>query len=262
MLSTYTAAEWLLFFYIYCFIGWCIETTYVSVNTGKFVNRGFIRGPFLPLYGSGAITILFATIPFRTNLLFIFLSGGLAATILEYITGVFMELLFKVRYWDYSDKPFQFQGHICLSSSIAWGLLSIALVKLIHQPIENLVLSMNPTFLLIIVIILSLFIVTDFILSFKTAIDIRFMLEKMEKAKSDLAHLHTRIETIYTDFKPELEDELVTLRNQYTRRKDKQLAQLRQLNFYRRHLLKSHPTAISLHFRETFEELKKSVFKK
>lgn len=104
----YTLVDWLLFFYIYCFIGWCIESTFVSVKQKKFVNRGFMRGPFLPLYGSGAVLMLYVSIPVRNNLLMTFLAGCIAATILEYVTGVAMEALFKVRYWDYSDQSFNF----------------------------------------------------------------------------------------------------------------------------------------------------------
>ena len=82
----YTLVDWLLFFYIYCFIGWCIESTFVSVKQKKFVNRGFMRGPFLPLYGSGAVLMLYVSIPVRNNLLMTFLSGCIAATVLEYAT--------------------------------------------------------------------------------------------------------------------------------------------------------------------------------
>lgn len=203
MTYQYTPIDWLLFFYIYCFIGWCIESTFVSVKKKKFVNRGFMRGPFLPLYGSGAVIMLFATIPFRDNIFLIFLAGGLAATVLEYFTGVCMEALFKVRYWDYSNQPFNFQGHICLGTSIAWGMLSIALVKIIHAPVESLVLSLNRTFALTAAVILSVLIACDFILSFKAALDIRNMLEKMTKAKEELEKMRTRLDAIAAFSGPE-----------------------------------------------------------
>ena len=106
----YNLAQWLLFFYIYCFFGWCIESAYVSIHKKKFVNRGFMRGPFLPLYGSGAVMMLFVTIPVRDSLVLTYIFGAIGATILEYITGACMEALFKVRYWDYSHKPFNIHG--------------------------------------------------------------------------------------------------------------------------------------------------------
>ena len=100
----YHANQWLFIFFVYCFIGWCFESTVVSVSKRKLVNRGFMHGPYLPLYGSGAIVVLFAALPVQNSKILVFIVGALAATILEYITGVCMEALFKVRYWDYSNK--------------------------------------------------------------------------------------------------------------------------------------------------------------
>lgn len=76
----YTTVDWLMFFYIYCFLGWCFESTYVSLHQKKWVNRGFMRGPFLPLYGSGAVIMLFVTIPVRDNIFLTFLFGAIGAT--------------------------------------------------------------------------------------------------------------------------------------------------------------------------------------
>lgn len=129
---SYTTDQWLLFFFIYCFFGWIFESTYVSLCKHRFVNRGFMRGPFLPLYGSGAILMLFVSIPVENHLALVYLAGCIAATALEYVTGVCMEKLFKVRYWDYSKQKFNYKGQICLSSTLAWGGLTIFLLKVIH----------------------------------------------------------------------------------------------------------------------------------
>ncbi|MFR6590551.1 MAG: putative ABC transporter permease, partial [Gallintestinimicrobium sp.] len=102
----------------------------------RFVNRGFIRGPFLPLYGTGALMMLIVSMPFQDNLILTYVAGCVGATVLEYITGVLMETLFKVRYWDYSHKKFNFQGQICLESSLAWGFLTILMTRMIQKPIE------------------------------------------------------------------------------------------------------------------------------
>lgn len=118
---SYSVLQWLLFFYIYCFIGWCFESAYVSLKKRRFVNRGFLKLPMLPIYGSGAIAILIVTIPVRDNLWLVWLFGMISATLLELVTGAVMELLFKVKYWDYSNQKFNYKGYICLSSSIAWG---------------------------------------------------------------------------------------------------------------------------------------------
>ena len=136
----YSLTQWSFFFLLYCVLGWCFESTYVSIMQHRLVNRGFLHGPYLPIYGSGAIMMLFVTIPVRESLILSFLAGLVGATALEYITGVAMEALFKVRYWDYSNQRFNFQGHICLSSSIAWGGFTLLLTRVIHKPIERMML--------------------------------------------------------------------------------------------------------------------------
>ena len=129
----YTIHQWLLLFYLYCFAGWIWESCYVSLKKRKWINRGFLKGPLLPIYGSGAIVVLVSTIMVQNNTFLIFIIGMIAATILEYITGELMERIFHVRYWDYSDKPFNINGHICLLSSLAWGIFSVLLVKITER---------------------------------------------------------------------------------------------------------------------------------
>lgn len=114
IMQAYTVSQWFLFFFIYCFIGWVWESCYVSAKSGKWVNRGFLHGPALPIYGSGAIVILVSTIGVRESIPLIFLFGMISSTILEFVTGYCMERMFGVRYWDYSKKPFNLMGHICL----------------------------------------------------------------------------------------------------------------------------------------------------
>ena len=94
---SYSIVQWFFFFYFYCFVGWCIESAYVSIKTRQLTNRGFMRGPFLPLYGSGAIMMLVVSMPFQDNIFLVYVAGCVGATILEYVTGVTMEALFKVR---------------------------------------------------------------------------------------------------------------------------------------------------------------------
>ena len=141
---TYAWYHWLTFFYIYCFCGWVFESTYVSLKQHHFVNRGFLRLPMLPLYGTGAVMMLWVSLPVKNNLFLVYCSGVVAATLLEYVTGYVMERLFKVRYWDYSNQKFNLHGYICLTSSIAWGFLTIFMTEVIHKPIEHFVLNLPP----------------------------------------------------------------------------------------------------------------------
>ena len=120
-MQLYTIDQWILFFMFYCLCGWIWESCYVSAMERRWVNRGFLHGPLLPIYGSGALVILISTIWVKDNLWLVFLFGMIAATVLEYVTGAVMEKLFKVRYWDYSKQKLNLKGYICLTSSLAWG---------------------------------------------------------------------------------------------------------------------------------------------
>ena len=193
---SYTMAQWLFFFYFYCFFGWCFESSYVSLKKRQPVNRGFIRGPFLPLYGSGAVMMLLVSMPFQHNLLLTYIAGCIGATALEYVTGVVMEALFKVRYWDYSNQKFNFQGQICLSSTLAWGGLTILMTMVVHKPVEGLVFAIPEGVLSVVTFVLTIYIVADFTLSFKAAIDLRDVLIKMEAAKEELERVQKRLDVI------------------------------------------------------------------
>ena len=192
----YTLVQWIGFFFIYGFLGWCYESTYVSIKHKRWVNRGFMRGPLLPLYGSGAILLLFVTIPFRDNLFLMFIAGAIGATALEYVTGVTMEALFKVRYWDYTNRRFNFQGHICLAATTLWGFFAIVIVKVIHRPIENMVFALPETLVEVLVMILSVLSVADFALSFKAAWDIRDVLIKLEEVQREMERMQKRLDVI------------------------------------------------------------------
>ena len=192
----YTLGQWLLFFFLYCFLGWVWESCYVSAKQHRWVNRGFLHGPLLPIYGFGAVLILWATLPVRQSLPLIFLLGMLAATALEYVTGAAMEALFKVRYWDYSGKPFNLNGHICLTCSLAWGAFSVLLVKVLHPPLEDLVLRL-PAFLAdALACVLTVYFTADTVRSFQAAMDLREVLTRLTEENEDLRRLAKRAEVI------------------------------------------------------------------
>lgn len=192
----YSMLQWLFFFYTYCFIGWCWETLYVSVKTRKLVNRGFMHGPFLPIYGTGAIMMLVVSAPFQDNLILTYLAGMAGATVLELITGTLMELLFKVRYWDYSKQRFNYKGYICLSSSVAWGFFTIVMTKFMHNPIEHLVMRFSARAVSWAAVILTCYLAVDFAVSFRGALNLRALLDKMEQAKAELALMERRLDAM------------------------------------------------------------------
>ena len=115
----------LSWFIVYSFMGWIWESCYVSAKSKKWVNRGFVSGPFVTIYGVGAVTVYVILRPVAGNILELYFAGVAVATILEYVTGAAMERLFRVRYWDYSKHKFNLYGHICLGVSLGWGLFAV-----------------------------------------------------------------------------------------------------------------------------------------
>lgn len=295
----YKAFQWLFFFYFYCFFGWCFESSYVSLKSGKLVNRGFMWGPFLPLYGSGAIMMLVVSMPFRDNILLTYIAGVIGATSLEYITGVTMEALFKVRYWDYSNQRFNFQGHICLSSSIAWGFLTILMTRVVHMPIEQFVMSIPGNLLFPVTMALTVYIVVDFTLSFKAAMEIRDILVKMQRLKEEVERLQRRLDVIiafnnaekqqrrqeseqslaelsvgvrqrFVSLKESIQnmpsaygegirEEIAELRGRFSHYIDVQKSCREMLGYYKRDMIRNNPTMVSEKFKNVLEELKRIV---
>ena len=124
-------------FLIYAVIGWCLEVITSTINNGKFINRGFLNGPYCPIYGIGVIGVLTLLAPIRDNLLLLFISSVLLTTALELFTGYILEKIFNQKWWDYSKENFNLSGYICLKSSLIWGLACILVFYAIQPMIKD-----------------------------------------------------------------------------------------------------------------------------
>ena len=193
-MHVYTTGQWVLLFFFYCFCGWVWESCYVSLRQRRWVNRGFLHGPLLPIYGSGAIIILFVTLPVEEDLRLVWLLGMLAATALEYVTGAVMERLFQVRYWDYSNQKCNLHGYICLSSSIAWGFFSIFLVRFLHPPVGRLLADVPAWLVDPAAIVFTAAFTVDVVRSVQDALDLKEILTRVTEENEDLRRLAKRAE--------------------------------------------------------------------
>lgn len=192
----YSMLQIVFFFFVYCFFGWIIESTWVSLHQKKFVNRGFLRGPFIPIYGCGAMTLILSCANLLKWPVAVFFVGMIAASILEYFTGVAMEAIFKVRYWDYSNSFMNINGHVCLFCSVAWGFLSLLANYFIHTYVVKLSVLLGEQLLSIITGIIAIYFVVDLTLSFKAAMDLRDAIIYLEKAKEEMRHMQKRLDVL------------------------------------------------------------------
>ena len=196
MIGQYTVFEWLLFFYTYSFLGWVFESCYVSIRKKRWVNRGFLKGPFLPIYGGGAVMMLFVSYPFKENLILTFFAGAVGATLLELVTGMLLEAIFKVRYWDYSNQKFNYKGHICLSSTIAWGFFTIGMNEVLHPGIIGILALLPERPVRIVMGLVTCFLLTEITISVREALDLRNLLVGMEDMRKEMLLMRRRVDVI------------------------------------------------------------------
>lgn len=192
----YTPVQLLFFFFVYCFVGWIIESSYVSFKTKKLTNRGFMHGPFIPIYGFGAMALLITGTILIKWPVAVFFGSLLVASILEFFTGMAMEAVFKVRYWDYSDQPFNICGHVCLGTSLCWGGLGVVLIYFLHKPVEALSNLLEGVAIEIIATAISIYFIVDLTLSFKAAFDMRAIIIKLEAAKKEMQLMEKRLDVM------------------------------------------------------------------
>ena len=175
----------LAWFFVYSFLGWVWESCYVSVKERKWVNRGFVAGPVVTLYGVGAVTVYVILRPLSGHVLALYLGGVVLATALEYVTGKLMEAIFHTSWWDYSHKRFNFQGVICLGSSLAWGFFTLGLFYGLHPVVSRLV-DLVPVNIGAPLIWLSLLLyLLDFSVSMVQAARLSGKLRSLDKAWED-----------------------------------------------------------------------------
>lgn len=185
-------------FIIYAFIGWCTEVSYAALDTGKFVNRGFLNGPYCPIYGCGIVIVVAILTPLQDNLVILFIGSILLTTALEFVTGYILEKVFHNKWWDYSDKPFNVKGYICLKFSIYWGLACTFIMKIVHPAIYKTItwIPFIPG-----VVILSIFMcvfIVDCCITVSTILKFNKRLKLMDEMAASIRKLSDEIgENIY-----------------------------------------------------------------
>ena len=172
--------------FIYSIIGWIYESCLISVQEKKLVNRGFLTGPIIPIYGFGAVTVYLVLWDYRSNLLIVFAAGCLLATVLEYITSLLMELAFHTRWWDYSNHPLNINGRISLLVSMFWGLLSVIMVAFMHPAIHYLIGIIPKQFGEIIGYVIIPLVFTDVVITIISTIELRKVLGRLKRLREDI----------------------------------------------------------------------------
>lgn len=243
-----TILLYFLLFIIYAFLGWCIEIVVCGIPAKKFINRGFLIGPYCPIYGYAGIAMTLLLQQYSNDLITLFILSAVICTFIEYITSYAMEKLFHARWWDYSDKKFNINGRVCLINSIYFGILGCLVIHLV-SPFFISILSRLPSIALNITSY-SLFaiFVTDNIISFNVISKFKFaselpskdnteeITEKIKQALSQTSFLSERLlnaypnmKTILLKKKEEFKKFMDTTEEDFRKAIDKKNAELKEL---------------------------------
>ena len=291
----------LFYFIIYAFLGWCTEVVYAAVNTGTFVNRGFLNGPVCPIYGFGIAAITALLAPVSNNLALLFAGSAVITSLIELITGWIMEKAFHTRWWDYSDIPFNIGGYICLKFSIAWGIACVMIMDIIHPVIQDIILKVDFKTGKIILSVALAAISVDCVATVQSVLKLNrqlrqinyiaskiralsddigqvlysesiSLMEKSEEVKTSFEEQKTSINELLDEKISDAENSIVKLKSNLNEKTSKlksdrelyteKLEDLMNNPFFgQKRLLKAFPNLKSTNYAHDLEELKKKIFK-
>ena len=180
------------YFIVYAFLGWVCEDIYCGIGKRKFINRGFLYGPYCPIYGFGALLVIYPLLMVSKHPIVVFIFGMVLTSILEYITSFVMEKLFATRWWDYSTYPFNINGRICLQNSLLFGLMALVVVYGLHPIVSRFVERIPLGFLVIFLIIFTSCFVIDIV---NTVIVLLRRKKVFLKLKEDIDELRAQFES-------------------------------------------------------------------
>ena len=146
-----------------------METIFVGIQKKRIVDRGFLIGPYCPIYGVGALVMIFYLTQYKDNILTVFILGVVICSLLEYFTSYVMEKLFKTRWWDYSNNKFNLNGRICGFNSLLFGIAGVLVIYFVQPSLDLFLSRLNDTFLIIINVICFVLFFVDMIISLRVA---------------------------------------------------------------------------------------------
>lgn len=257
------------YFVIYAFLGWCLEVVYQAVEHGKFINRGFLSGPYCPIYGFGVILVCAALEPIKENIVVLYAGSVILTTFLELITGFLLEKVFAQKWWDYTQERFNLKGYICLKFSLLWGVACLVTVRLIHPLTVKFVNDIPQTFGIIILCIILTGFISDTVITVCAIINIKRRLVLLEGISAEMRKISDKTgEKLFAgvehviDKKNELDDKNAEYKQKLAELKEKYAAIHERRSITLSRLSKAFPQLNIFElkgFRQQLEELHKNI---
>lgn len=242
-----------IWFSFYSFLGWLYESAWVSINHKEFINRGFLTGPVIPIYGFGAVLFIILLHSFE-NPVVIFILGSVTACILEYFTSWSMEKIFHARWWDYSHYPFNLNGRICLYGATLFGVFAVIIIKVL-QPVLEKYTNYPPYILYSLTVLLLLLFIYDTVTTVKRALHLSEKMAAVQKAINDYKNMRLKL------YKEKSMEYLGDIREDFE--KSEIYAKLKEsigeLTSHERRLIKAFPTIKSKEFADGLERIKNHI---
>lgn len=205
-----------LYFMMYAFVGWCMETVYCSIGAKKLVPRGFLFGPICPIYGVGVLMMICWFAPLMGNPLLFYVTATVGMSAWEYFVAWFLEATTHIKYWDYSMHKFNLKGRICLWVSLTWGVLAYIILYWVHPQVSRLVFLVPLSARHIIAIVLALVLLADTVTTIRKLALTTTLMRKLDETRVQLALGRAELEDLFEQAKEEFSNKLESTRDERT----------------------------------------------
>lgn len=242
-----------IWFVIYSIAGWIWEVIICSIPKKQFINRGFLNGPYCPIYGAGAMLMIIVLGEIE-NPAVIFLAGSLLACSLEYISSWAMEKLFHARWWDYSKRFLNINGRVCLLGAVAFGTLGLVAVKFVHPTVREYTFMLPELAISIIALVLFTLMLIDLV----------YTLTSFSSFNAKLKELNDKLSLVLesADEQRKAVSEKLHSREPRTKRNLPHSELFHKFNAQELRLIKAFPKLRSNRYSEALEKIKQYLNKK
>ncbi len=189
MFSFYDMCYGFMFFFLASIFGYIAECTFVSIGNKKLtLNRGFLMGPYIPIYGAGTCTVVIILKDYMDDPVIFFFMTTIICSFIEYITSLVLEKIFKVRWWDYSHEKFNINGRICLKNSFLFGLAGLTVLYTLYPLMCDFLSIIPNTILEVVGVLCFIAFISDFIFTTKALINVKSSLKDIKGDATEEAH--------------------------------------------------------------------------
>ncbi len=244
-----------IYFFIYSFLGWVLEVAYAFYVHRRFVNRGFLTGPCCPLYGLGVGLIVLLLKPLDDNFLLLFLGATVITSVLEYLAGWLLDLVFKTQWWDYSKNKFNLNGYICLRFSLVFGVCATLLYYFVHPLVARLTDTMPRYIEYWVAAAAGVLFIVDLFSSVISAFHLKLRMSEMQAILRNLADALAE-DFHNSNFLAERRDDLIHIKRELVERYEWLRS---KTTVWQRRLLSSFPEARTKRFAAAFEDIRKTL---